>query len=42
MLAERKTLDEAMANAALPLMQRHRLGRVRDAVFGELAKAAII
>lgn len=42
MLAERKTLDEAMANAALPLMQRHRLGRVRDAVFGELSKAAII
>ena len=42
MLAERKTLDEAMANAALPLMQRHRLGRMRDAVFGELAKAAII
>ena len=42
MLAERKTLDEAMANAALPLMQRHRLGRVCDAVFGELAKAAII
>lgn len=42
MLAERKTLDEAMQNATLPLMQRHRLGRVRDAVFGELSKAAII
>ena len=42
MLAERKTLDEAMANAAQPQKQRHRLGRVRDAVFGELSKAAII
>lgn len=42
MLAERKTLEEAMASETLPLMQRHRLGRVRDAVFGELTKAAII
>lgn len=42
MLAERKTLEEAIASETLPLMQRHRLGRVRDAVFGELTKAAII
>lgn len=42
MLADRKTFEEAMANPALPLMQRHRLGRMRDAVFGELSKAAII
>ena len=42
MLADRKTFAEAMENPALPLMQRHRLGRMRDAIFGELGKAAII
>lgn len=42
MLADRKTFEEAKDDAALPLMQRHRLGRFRDAVFGELTKAAII
>ncbi len=42
MLADRKTFAEAMENSALPLMQRHRLGRMRDTIFGELGKAALI
>ncbi len=42
MLADRKTFEAAIADESLPLMQRHRLGRVRDAAFAELGKAAII
>jgi len=42
MLADRKTFAEAIENPTLPLMQRHRLGRMRDSIFGELSKAAII
>jgi hypothetical protein len=42
MLAARKTFDETLEDGELPLMQRHRLGRVRDMVFAELGKAVIV
>ena len=42
MLKRSRTFAEALADPDVPLMQRHRLGRVRNAVFAELAKATII
>jgi hypothetical protein len=42
MLAARKTFEETLADGDIALMQRHRLGRVRDAVFAELDKAKVV
>jgi len=42
MLAARKTFEETLADGGIALMQRRRLGRVRDAVFAELDKAKVV
>ena len=42
MLAARKTFEETLADGDIALMQRHRRGRVRDAVFAELDKAKVV